>query len=153
LGLAPEDVLETATFYHFFDTSPSGRNRVYLSNTVVAKLRGYQQVHNALERETGIQFGGPASADFGLFETACIGLSDHEPAMLIGGGVVTELTPTSVADIISRLKQGQSPAEIANPLGLSRTEAAYVDALTHTAVYRSGPVFFGDAIDHHALLE
>jgi [NiFe] hydrogenase diaphorase moiety large subunit len=153
LGLAPEDVLETATFYHFFHTAPSGRNRIYLSNTVVAKLRGYQQVHNALERETGIQFGGPGSADFGLFETACIGLSDHEPAMLIDDVVFTDLTPTSVADIISRLKQGQSPAEIANPTGLPRGEAAYVDALTHTAVYRSGPVFFGDEIDYRALLE
>jgi [NiFe] hydrogenase diaphorase moiety large subunit len=153
LGLAPEDVLETATFYHFFHTAPSGRNRIYLSNTVVAKLRGYQQVHNALERETGIQFGGPGSADFGLFETACIGLSDHEPAMLIDDVVFTDLTPTSVADIISRLKQGQSPAEIANPSGLSRSEAAYVDALTHTAVYRAGPVFFGDETNYRALVE
>jgi [NiFe] hydrogenase diaphorase moiety large subunit len=152
LGLAREDVLETATFYHFFHTAASGRNRIYLSNTVVAKLRGYQQVHDALEQETGAQFGGPGSADFGLFETACIGLSDHEPAMLIDDVVFTDLTPASVADIISRLRQEQSPAEIANPSGLSRSEAAYVDALTHTAVYRSGPVFFGDEIDYRALL-
>jgi NADH:ubiquinone oxidoreductase subunit E len=119
LGLAPEDVMETATFYHFFDTAPSGRYRIYLCNTVIAKLHGYQQVYEALERETGTRFGGPGSADFGLFETACIGQSDHEPAMLIDDVVFTDLTPTSVANIISRLKRGQSPAEIANPSGLS----------------------------------
>ena len=153
LRLAPEDVLETATFYHFFHTTPSGRYRIYLCNTVIAKMHGYQQVYEALERETGTRFGAPGSADFGLFETPCVGLSDHEPAMLIDGVVFTDLTPPSVTDIISRLKQGQSAAEIANPSGLSRTEVAYVDGLTRTAVHRPGPVFFGDEIDYPAVLE
>jgi [NiFe] hydrogenase diaphorase moiety large subunit len=153
LGLAPEDVLETATFYHFFHITPSGRYRIYLCNTVIAKMHSYQQVYEALERETGTRFGGPGSADFGLFETACVGLSDHEPAMLIDGVVFTDLTPASVTDIVSRLKQGQSPAEIANPSGLSPSDMAYVDALTHTAVYRSGPVFFCDDSDYRGLLD
>jgi [NiFe] hydrogenase diaphorase moiety large subunit len=153
LGLSPEDVLETASFYHFFDTTPSGRYRIYLSNTVIAKMHGYQQVYEALERETGTRFGGPGSADFGLFETACIGLSDHEPAMLIDDVVFTDLTPASVADIISRLKQGQSPAEIANPSGLPCSEVTYIDALTRTTVHKSGPVFFGGEIDYRALLD
>ena len=59
LGLTPEDVMETATFYHFFHSKPSGRYRIYLSNTVIGKMHGYQQVYEALERETGTQFGGP----------------------------------------------------------------------------------------------
>ncbi|MGA9490499.1 MAG: NAD(P)H-dependent oxidoreductase subunit E, partial [Mycobacterium sp.] len=83
LGLSVEDVLETATFYHFFHTTPSGRHRIYLSNNVIAKMHGYREVYQALELETGTRFGGPGSDDFGLFETACIGMSDHEPAMLI----------------------------------------------------------------------
>ena len=153
LGLAAEDVLETATFYHFFHTTPSGRYRIYLCNTVIARMHGYQQVYETLERETGTRFGAPGSADFGLFETACIGLSDHEPAMLIDDVVFTDLTPASVADIISRLKQGQSPAEIANPSRLPRTELAYVDALTGTTVHRPGPVFFGGEIDYRELLD
>ena len=153
LGLAAEDVLETATFYHFFHTTPSGRYRIYLCNTVIARMHGYQQVYETLERETGTRFGAPGSANFGLFEIACIGLSDHEPAMLIDDVVFTDLTPASVADIISRLKQGQSPAEIANPSRLPRTELAYVDALTGTTVHRPGPVFFGGEIDYRGLLD
>ena len=153
LGLAAEDVLETATFYHFFHTTPSGRYRIYLCNTVIARMHGYQQVYETLERETGTRFGAPGSADFGLFETACIGLSDHEPAMLIDDVVFTDLTPASVADTISRLKQGQPPAEIANPSRLPRNELAYVDALTGTTVHRPGPVFFGGEIDYRALLD
>jgi [NiFe] hydrogenase diaphorase moiety large subunit len=83
MGLSPEDVLETASFYHFFHTKPSGRYRIYLSDTAVARTRGYRQVYDALEHHTGARFNGPPTADFGLFETSCIGMSDHEPAMLI----------------------------------------------------------------------
>lgn len=153
LVLAPEDVLETATFYHFFHTEPSGRYRIYLCDSVIGKMNGYRQVREALERETGTQFGGPGSADFGLFDTPCIGLSDQEPAMLIDGIPFTRLTPDSVADIISRLKNGQSPAQIANPSGLNPSDVAYVDALTHTPVHRPGPVFFGGDIDYRAMLD
>ena len=152
LGLSVEDVLETATFYHFFHTTPSGRHRIYLSNTVIAKMHGYRRVYEALELDTGTRFGGPGSADFGLFETACIGLSDHEPAMLIDDVVFTDLTPASVGEIIEGLKRGDSPAQIANPAGLPRDDVAYVDALTRTTVHTAGPVFFCGDTDYSALL-
>jgi [NiFe] hydrogenase diaphorase moiety large subunit len=152
LGLSVEDVLETATFYHFFHTTPSGRHRIYLSNNVIAKMHGYRRVYEALELDTGTQFGGPGSADFGLFETACIGLSDHEPAMLIDDVVFTDLTPASVGEIIEGMKRGDSPAQIANPTGLPRDEVAYVDALTRTTVHTSGPVFFRGDTGYSALL-
>ena len=61
LELSVDDVLETATFYHFFHTTPSGRHRIYLSNTVIAKMHGYRRVYEALELDTGTRFGGPGS--------------------------------------------------------------------------------------------
>jgi [NiFe] hydrogenase diaphorase moiety large subunit len=153
LGVADGDVLETASFYHFFHNTPSGRCRIYLADTAIARLHGYQQVYAALERETGARFDGPASEDFGLFETACIGLSDQEPAMLVDDVVFTNLTPTSVADIISHMKQGRSPAEIANPSGLPRSDVAYVDELTHTTVHTSGPTFFSNEADYRTSVD
>ncbi|EHB49814.1 Hydrogen dehydrogenase [Mycolicibacterium rhodesiae JS60] len=152
LGLSVEDVLETATFYHFFHTEPSGRYRIYLSDNVIAKTRGHREVREALERETGTRFGGPGSAEFGLFDTACIGLSDHEPAMLIDGIVFADLTPGSVAEIIAGLTSGRSPAQIANPTGIPDDDLAYVERLTGTAVHTGGPVFFGGDGDYPALL-
>ncbi|HEY6576788.1 MAG TPA: NAD(P)H-dependent oxidoreductase subunit E, partial [Mycobacterium sp.] len=105
LNRTPLDIVETASFYHFFHSEPSGRYRIYLSNTVIAKTRGYQSVHDTLERETGIRFGETDEAGmFGLFETPCIGLSDQEPAMMIDSVVFTQLTPESVAAIIAQLK-------------------------------------------------
>ena len=73
--------------------------------------------------------------------------------MLIDDVVFTDLTPTSIADIISHLKQGRSPEDIANPSRSPRNEVAYVDALTRTTVHTSGPIFFSDKPDYRALLD
>ena len=152
LAISVEDVLETATFYHFFHTAPAGRHRIYLSNTVIAKMHRYDEVYAALERETGVRFGEPASPEFGLFETACIGLSDQEPAMLVDGVVFTDLTPESVGEIVAGLKGGSTAEELANPRGLPRDARAYVEALSGSTVHTTGPVFFRGETDHESLL-
>ncbi|MGJ6124370.1 NAD(P)H-dependent oxidoreductase subunit E [Mycolicibacterium sp. Y3] len=153
LGLTVGDVLETVTFYHFFHTTPTGRHRIYLSNNVIAKTRGYREVYAALEDATRTRFGGSGSADFGLFETACIGLSDHEPAMLVDEVVFTDLTPATIAKVIDRMQNGESAANIANPAGLPCDEVAYIEALVPSAVHTTGPVFFGIDTDYRALLD
>ncbi len=152
LALSVEDVLETATFYHFFHTAPAGRHRIYLSNTVIAKMHRYDEVYAALERETGVRFGEPASPEFGLFETACIGLSDQEPAMLVDGVVFTDLTPESVGEIVAGLKGGSTAEQLANPRQLPRDDRGYVEALSGSTVHTTGPVFFRGETDHESLL-
>jgi [NiFe] hydrogenase diaphorase moiety large subunit len=148
------DILETASFYHFFHGRPSGRHRIYLSNTVIAKTRGYQAVHDALERQTGVRFDETDEEGmFGLFETPCIGLSDQEPAMLIDEVVFTRLTPESVAAVIGQLKSGRMPADIANAAGLPDDELAYVEALVESNVYTRGPVFFRGPTDYQSLVK
>ncbi|MGZ5369852.1 MAG: NAD(P)H-dependent oxidoreductase subunit E [Aeromicrobium sp.] len=148
------DIVETASFYHFFHTEPSGRHRIYLSNTVIAKMHGYQAVYDALERETGVRFGETDAAGlFGLFETPCIGLSDQEPAMLLDGVVFTRLTPESVADLIAQLKAGRVAADIANPARLPEDSIAFVDNLVEPSVHTRGPVFFCGGADHSAVLQ
>ncbi|MGB0876784.1 MAG: NAD(P)H-dependent oxidoreductase subunit E [Mycobacterium sp.] len=148
------DIVETASFYHFFHSKPSGRHRIYLSNTVIAKMNGYQAVYDALVRETGVGFGETdPTGMFGLFETPCIGLSDQEPAMLLDGVAFTRLTPDTVAEVIAQLKAGKVGADIANPAGLPRDGIAYVDNLVEPSVRTRGPVFFCDDVDHRGLLE
>src|SRR6187455_1441135 len=116
LNRSPLDIVETASFYHFFHGTPSGRHRIYLSNTVIAKMDRYHAVHDTLEQETGTRFGETDETGmFGLFETPCIGLSDQEPAMLIDSVVFTRLTPESIANIVAQLKTGRTAADIANP--------------------------------------
>ena len=48
LGLTALDIRETYSFYHFFLDKPPATHQIYLSDTVIAKMHGYQAVYDAL---------------------------------------------------------------------------------------------------------
>jgi [NiFe] hydrogenase diaphorase moiety large subunit len=151
LGLTELDIKETYSFYHFFLSKAPAKHLIYLSDTVIARMNGYQEVHAALEKEAGCRFGAP-SAEFCLETTSCIGLSDQEPAMLIGKEVFTRLTPAKIASIIARLKNGESAFEIANPERFPSDTLAYVHSMVESNIRSKGPVFFQGGHDFKALL-
>ena len=143
LDMSAPDVGETATFYHFFRTEPLAQHVIYLADTVIARMNGYDEVRAALIEATGADFGASdPSGQFGLDDAPCIGLSDQEPAMLVGDVVFTRLTPEKVAGIVADLKSGKSAEEIANPDGHDKATVAYVDALVDSNLRQAGPVLF-----------
>ncbi len=101
------------SFYHFYHRKHAGKYTIYLNNSIVSKHKNYEEVKKAFEKEVGISFGH-VSGDkmFGLFETACIGLSDQETSALINFNAFTDLTATKVKNIISKLRKGETPEEI-----------------------------------------
>lgn len=139
LNMSAGDIRETLSFYHFFIDKPSGKFKIYLANTVIAKMKRYQEVRAALELATGASFGATdASGTFTLQETNCIGLSDQEPAILINDVAFTQLTATKVAKIISHLKAGKPIADIATPVQAN--------------IQQSGPILLQQNIDYKAVL-
>ena len=103
-----------ASFYPFFRRTPSGRHVIYLNDGIIAQYRGFQDVKDAFARETGARPGGVSpDGEFGLFDTSCIGLSDHEPAALIDFHPFLSLTPQRVKAVVSTLKSGAPAAAIA----------------------------------------
>ncbi|MCB0554566.1 MAG: NAD(P)H-dependent oxidoreductase subunit E [Phaeodactylibacter sp.] len=106
-GISKVELEGVISFYHFFHRKPAGRYTIYLNNSIVSEFSGFQRVKEAFERETGAAFGEvDPSGLFGLFETACIGLSDQEPAALINFHPFTNLTTMKVKHIIAELKKG-----------------------------------------------
>ncbi|MGB1026180.1 MAG: NAD(P)H-dependent oxidoreductase subunit E, partial [Rhodospirillaceae bacterium] len=152
LSISANDVLETASFYHFFQTKPFGRHAIYLCDSVMGRNRGHASIRATLETETGTAFGS-ASALFGLDDTNCIGLSDQEPAMMVDDVVFTKLTPNRVRDIIKALKLGTPAEQIANPGGHARSSRSYVESMVDCNIHQDGPVFFKPGIDYRAVLE
>ncbi|MDD1780713.1 NAD(P)H-dependent oxidoreductase subunit E [Enterovibrio sp. ZSDZ35] len=148
LNLSPLDVRETLSFYHFLHDSPAGKNTIYLADTVIARMKGYDDVKAALEDATGCQFG-EVSEDgaFGLYDTQCIGLSDQEPAMLVNGIPFTDLTPDKIKMLIAAFKSGVSPEALANPDDHPEHSLAYIDGLIDANIRQSGPIFFGEPLD------
>lgn len=111
------EVRAVASFYHFFHEQPAGRFTIYLDNSILAQFAGMREVRKAFEEATGARIG-EVSADglFGLYETPCIGLSDQPPAALINFQPFTHLSPPKVRRIITALREGQSPAALADTI-------------------------------------
>lgn len=113
LNISAVEIEGIISFYHFFSRKPVGELTVYLNKSIVSECKGYGRIKDAFETATGATFNGvDPSGQFGLFETACIGLSDLEPAALIDFYPFTKLTSLKVKEIVARLKQGESPADI-----------------------------------------
>jgi [NiFe] hydrogenase diaphorase moiety large subunit len=107
------EVEGVVSFYHFFHRRPTGKYTIYLNNSIVSDIKGFNRIKETFERETGTSFGSvDRSGTFGLFLTPCIGLSDQEPAALINFYPFTNLNAIKVKDIISKLKNGATPESI-----------------------------------------
>ena len=111
--LSEIEVEGVASFYHFFHKQPAGKHTIYINNSIISELKGYERIKETFERETGAHLNSvDPSGMFGLFATPCIGLSDQEPAALIDFYPFTNLNALKVKEIIQKLKQGKSPEDI-----------------------------------------
>ncbi len=107
LNMSEIELEGVISFYHFFKRKPGGDITIYLNNSIISQGNGYQRVKEAFERETGTEFDHvDPSGKFELRETACIGLSDQEPAALINFYPFTNLTTLKVKRVIAKLKKG-----------------------------------------------
>lgn len=106
-GISDIEVEGVVSFYHFFHRKPTGKYTIYLNNSVVADIKGFNRIKESFERETGATFGSiDRTGTFGLFLTPCIGLSDQEPSALINFYPFINLNALKIKDIISKLKSG-----------------------------------------------
>jgi len=113
LKISQVEVEETVSFYHFLSLTPRAKHNVYLNNSAVSVMNGFQEVYDAFEKEVGCRFGHVCDTNFiGLFTTPCIGMADQEPAALINGTVFTELTPYRVREIVAHLRAGKNPEDL-----------------------------------------
>jgi len=113
LNISVIEVAGVVSFYHFFHDKPGGKYHIYLNNSIIAEHSGYRKIKKAFEEIAGVRFGvRNPNRLFSLHETACIGLSDSEPACLIDFYPFTNLTISKVNRIIGLLKAGSHPKNI-----------------------------------------
>src|SRR4030043_472253 len=86
LGMTPLELEELATFYDFLYRQPVGKFVIHVCDGVVCWMFHENSVFDYLCQKLGV-CAGEITADglFTVLPTACIGLCDHAPAMLING--------------------------------------------------------------------
>ncbi len=142
LNIPRVEVVQTASFYHFFTNEPTGKFRIYLNDSAVANMMGRQDIKEAFEKEVGCKFG-EVSPDglIGLFDTACIGMNDQEPAALINDIVFTKLTPFRVKELIRDIRSGKTIRDLfVESFGDSQNATEQIKSMVYNNIRKKGPI-------------
>ncbi|MBD3391810.1 MAG: hypothetical protein GF418_07100 [Chitinivibrionales bacterium] len=144
VGESRVDVDQTVSFYHFFSKTPRGKYTVYLNNSTVAQMNGRQAVAEAFEKESGGTFDGVTGDGLiGLYSTACIGMSDQEPAAIINNRVFTSLTPEKVQSIVADMRAAKAVDDMIGDYGDGANRSDLIKAMVHNNIRKKGEVLFG----------
>ncbi len=146
LQLSKVDLEQTISFYHFFSQTPRGKYTVYLNNSAVAHMCGRKDVARAFEQEARCKFGY-VSPDglIGLFNTACIGMNDQEPAAIINGAVFTRLTPFRVREIVNDMRAGKDVKEMfMASYGDGNNSSDLIQAVVNNHIMKKGAILSDD---------
>jgi [NiFe] hydrogenase diaphorase moiety large subunit len=146
LGISEVDVIQTASFYHFFSLKPVGKYTIYLNNSAVSIMMGRAEVAAAFEKETGIKFGQVTPDGLiGLYNTSCIGMSDQEPAAIINNRIFTKLTPFRVKEIIRDIRQEKNVDDMFSAsYGDGRNSSELIRAVINNNIMKKGPLLDGN---------
>jgi len=146
LRLSIVDVEQTISFYHFLSKESLGKYTIYLNNSVISNMNGRQKVAKTFENEAGCKFGEVTDDGLiGLFNTACIGMSDQEPAALINGNVFIHLTHFRVKEIVRDIRAGKDVKNMhTSYLGGGQNKSEFLQAIVRNNIMRMGPVLSDD---------
>lgn len=111
LNINKTQVNGVVEFYFFLCEKPRGRYQIFFSNNIIDKNHGAETLIAWLCKRLHVNFEEPR-ADGLVFigESACIGLSDQAPALLINGRSIARLDLARLEQIAT-LIEAQQPLE------------------------------------------
>ncbi|MCF8230113.1 MAG: NAD(P)H-dependent oxidoreductase subunit E [Bacteroidales bacterium] len=145
LDISNVDVEQTKSFYHFFTDKPQGKYTIYLNNSATANMMGRAEVAEAFEKAVGCKFECTSDDGMiGLYSTACIGMSDQEPAAIINGHVFTNLDPYKVRALVASMKAEKPIEEMVEKYGDGNNSSNLIKAMVNNNIRKKGPVLFSE---------
>ncbi len=154
LGMSEVDVDQTISFYHFFSQKPTGKYHIFLNNSAVAYMMGREEVAKTFMKELGIGFNEVTPDGLvGLFDTACIGMNDQEPAAIINNHIFTHLTPFRAKEIVRDIREGKSISDMfVQDYGDGENRSDLIRSVVSNNIHKIGPILertftSGQAID------
>jgi NADH-quinone oxidoreductase subunit E len=103
LGMTPAEVDSVATFFSLIFRRPVGNHVILVCDNVSCWLVGYEDVKQHLTERLGISLGETTKdGRFTLLPSACLGVCEEAPAMMINDDLYTNLTPSLVDEILQK---------------------------------------------------
>jgi NADH-quinone oxidoreductase subunit E len=103
LEMTPEELDGVATFYTVIFRRQVGRHIIRICDSVSCWIMGYEKVYSALTGTLGVRLGETtADGRFTLLPSACLGVCEHAPALMIDDDLVADWNPENIDGILSR---------------------------------------------------
>lgn len=103
LDMSPADLDGLATFYNGIYRRPVGRHVILICDSISCWIMGYEPIRDWLQSRLGIALGETTTdGRFTLVPTACLGLCEQAPALMIDDHVHGNLTPETLDEILRR---------------------------------------------------
>ena len=97
-----------ATFYHYFNLKPVGKNIVSVCMGTACYVKGADKVLEALKRELDIQVGETTEDKlFTLQEARCLGACGIAPVIMINDKIYGELDPKKTVNLINQYRKAE----------------------------------------------
>jgi len=114
LGVAPAEVLDTASFYEEFWLKPKGKYLVQVCRSLACHLCGQKDITDRVKQTLGIdEFETTPDNKFTLVELECLGACGTAPVMLVNDVLYENVTVEQVDEVLSKLPE--DPHHFADP--------------------------------------
>ena len=105
LGLAPAEVMDTATFYDMYTRQERGRHLIGVCESLSCELCGCEDLLHALKEKLGIEPGQTTEdKKFTLITVQCLGACDFAPAMLVDETLYKTVSVEQLDEILRNVK-------------------------------------------------
>jgi len=105
LGLSPIQVYGVVSFYHFFTTTPRGKNELKVCMGTACFVRHAKRLVETLEQALAIEVGGVTEDRlFSLEQVRCLGACGLAPAMMLNDDTLGNLTAKDLRKKVLRMK-------------------------------------------------
>lgn len=103
LEVTAEEVESVATFYTMIFRKPIGRHVILICDNVSCWIMGYNPLREHLESVLGINLGETTKdGRFTLLPSACLGVCEQAPAMMVDEEVYGNLSSKKIDAILQR---------------------------------------------------
>jgi NADH-quinone oxidoreductase subunit E len=104
LGLAPAEVMDTASFYEEYWLKPKGKYLIAVCRSLACEICGSNDVTNRLKKKLGVEVGETtADGKFTLVEYECLGSCGTAPAALCNEVLHEDITPEGMDKLLDAL--------------------------------------------------
>ena len=148
------EIESVISFYSFLSKQQKGKFVIRICDDIIDRQHGTQRIIEEFEKLLKIKIGETTEdSRITLETTACIGMSDQAPAIIINETVITEVTPEKVNQLVASLHKTDNEKELITQYGEGNNANPLIKSMVKNNIRQKGEVIFSNFINGRPLKE